>query len=151
MNHDVRLILFTLVAVVALVVLIARFRMHPFIALMLVSLAVGFYSGMQPVAIAKAFQDGVGQTLGFLGIVVGLGIILGKMLAESGGARVIADPSRAFAAMLWRCPSGSTSSRGLAPATTRFRNAVADTTTSTTAPGAGGSRTRIRRRELSTS
>src|SRR5262249_26116064 len=91
MNHEARLILFTLIAVVVLVILIARFKLHPFIALMLVSLAVGFHSGMKPVAIAKAFQDGMGQMLGFLGIVVGLGIILGKMLAESGGARVIAD------------------------------------------------------------
>src|SRR5688572_29350274 len=40
--------------------------------------------------VAKSFQDGVGATLGFIAVVVGLGTMLGKMLAESGGAEVVA-------------------------------------------------------------
>ncbi len=40
--------------------------------------------------IAKGFQEGVGVTLGFIAVVVGLGTVLGKMLAESGGAEVVA-------------------------------------------------------------
>lgn len=91
MSHAASLLLFALVAIIALVVLIARFKLHPFLGLMLVSVAIGLHSDMKLPAIAKTFQEGVGNTLGFLGVVVGLGMMLGKMLSESGGAHVIAQ------------------------------------------------------------
>jgi gluconate:H+ symporter, GntP family len=87
---DTRLILYALIAVVALIVLIARVKLHPFIALIVVSLAMGIVAGMQPLAAVKAFQDGVGATLGFIAVVVGLGTMLGKIMAESGAATRIA-------------------------------------------------------------
>src|SRR3954470_4579885 len=90
MTADARLILYALIAVIALIVLIARVKLHPFIALIVVSLIMGIAAGMQPIAAAKAFQDGVANTLGFIAIVVGLGTMLGKMMAESGAATRIA-------------------------------------------------------------
>ncbi|HMI43041.1 MAG TPA: GntP family permease [Gemmatimonadaceae bacterium] len=90
MTADARLLLYALLAVIALVVLIARLKLHPFIALVTVSLAMGVAAGMPPVAAVKAFQDGVGNVLGFIAIVVGLGTMLGKMMAESGAATRIA-------------------------------------------------------------
>jgi GntP family gluconate:H+ symporter len=87
---DTRLLLYALLAVSALVVLIARLKLHPFIALVSVSLAMGVVAGMAPLAAVKAFQDGVGNVLGFIAIVVGLGTMLGKMMAESGAATRIA-------------------------------------------------------------
>ena len=90
MSPDTRLLLFALVAVGTLVLLIARFKLHPFIALVSVSLAMGMVAGMPPAAAVKAFQDGVGTTLGFIAVVVGLGTMLGKMMAESGAATRIA-------------------------------------------------------------
>ena len=90
MTPDARLLLFALLAVGTLVVLIARLKLHPFIALVSVSLAMGVIAGMSPVAAVKAFQDGVGNTLGFIAVVVGLGTMLGKMMAESGAATRIA-------------------------------------------------------------
>jgi GntP family gluconate:H+ symporter len=88
---NARLILFALAAIIGLVVLIARFKLHPFIALMLVSIVIGVGSGMKLGSIAKTFQEGMGNTLGFLAVVVGLGLMLGRMLAESGGAHVVAQ------------------------------------------------------------
>jgi GntP family gluconate:H+ symporter len=90
MTADARLLLFALLAVTALVLLIARFKLHPFIALVSVSLTMGVIAGMSPTAAVKAFQDGVGNTLGFIAVVVGLGTMLGKMMAESGAATRIA-------------------------------------------------------------
>ncbi len=84
------LLLYALLAVIALVVLIARFRLHPFVVLIVVSIGMGLAAGMPAVAVVKAFQDGVGTSLGFIAIVVGLGTMLGKMMAESGGAARIA-------------------------------------------------------------
>jgi len=91
MNPNASLLLYALLAVVGLVVLIARFKLNAFVALIVASLGMGLASGMDLAAIARAFQDGVGAVLGSIAIVVGLGTILGKMLAESGGARVIAS------------------------------------------------------------
>ncbi len=90
MTHDTRLLLVTLAGVVGLVALVAGFRLHAFLALALASLGVGLAAGMAPLDVAKAFQDGVGATLGLIAVVVGLGTMLGKLLAESGGAAVIA-------------------------------------------------------------
>ena len=90
MSTDARLLLFALAAVIALILLIARFKLHPFIALALVSLMMGVAAGMPPLTAVKAFQDGVGNTLGFIAVVVGLGTMLGKMMAESGAATRIA-------------------------------------------------------------
>jgi GntP family gluconate:H+ symporter len=90
MTPDARLLAFALIAVSALIVLIARFKLHPFIALVAVSLGLGVAAGMPLGAAVKAFQDGVGSTLGFIAIVVGLGTMLGKLMAESGAATRIA-------------------------------------------------------------
>src|SRR5207245_6740377 len=80
------LLLYALGAVVALVVLIARFKLHPFVALIAVSLGMGTAAGMPLGRVVQAFQDGVGGVLGFIAIVVVLGTMLGKMMAECGGA-----------------------------------------------------------------
>jgi len=90
MSAESRLLLYALVAVIALIVLIATFKLHPFVALISVSLGLGVAAGMPPAAAVKAFQDGVGNTLGFIAIVVGLGTMLGKMMAEAGAAARIA-------------------------------------------------------------
>ena len=90
MTADARLLLYALLAVITLIVLIARFKLHPFVALVSVSLAMGIASGMPPGVAVKSFQDGVGNVLGFIAIVVALGTMLGKMMAESGAATRIA-------------------------------------------------------------
>jgi GntP family gluconate:H+ symporter len=90
LTPDTRLLLYALAAVGTLILLIARFKLHPFIALVGVSLGLGLAVGMPPGTVVKAFQDGVGNVLGFIAIVVGLGTMLGKMMAESGAATRIA-------------------------------------------------------------
>src|SRR6476620_2409979 len=90
MTNDTRLLVFALGAVIALILLIARLKVHPFIALVVVSLSMGVAAGMPFAAAIKAFQDGVGTALGFIAVVVGLGTMLGKMMAESGAATRIA-------------------------------------------------------------
>src|SRR5881394_3270353 len=90
MNPTTLLLLYAFGAVVALIVLIARYKLHPFIALIAVSLALGIAAGMPFPGVVKAFQDGVGTVLGFIAIVVALGTMLGKLMAESGGATRIA-------------------------------------------------------------
>ena len=89
-TSDTMLLVYALLAIVVLVMLIAQAKLHPFVALITVSIAMGIAAGMPLAAVVKALQDGVGTTLGFIAIVVGLGTMLGKMMAESGGAARIA-------------------------------------------------------------
>src|SRR3712207_1622520 len=90
MSSEARLLLYAALAVGALILLIARLRVHPFVALVGVSLAMGVVAGMAAADAVRAFQDGVGGALGFIAVVVGLGTMLGKMMAESGAATRIA-------------------------------------------------------------
>ena len=85
------LLVYALVAVIALIVLIAKFKMNSFIVLIVVSLLLGLSVGMPMGNIVKAFETGVGNALGHIALVVGLGTMLGKMMAESGGAERIAN------------------------------------------------------------
>ncbi len=78
------------IAIVGLIVLIARFKVHPFIALIVASGFLGLVTGLPLAQVVKEFQDGFGGTLGFVGVLLGLGTMLGKLMAESGGADRIA-------------------------------------------------------------
>jgi GntP family gluconate:H+ symporter len=89
-SHDAFLLISALISVLALVVLIARFKINPFIVLMTVSLALAVATGMPMPSIVKSFETGVGGTLGHIAIIVALGTMIGKMMAESGGADRIA-------------------------------------------------------------
>jgi GntP family gluconate:H+ symporter len=89
---DIQLLLTALGGVMLLVALIVtRVRMHPLIALLVVSLAVGIVAGMDIASIAGATVTGAGHTLGVVGIVIALGAMLGKILADSGVTETIAD------------------------------------------------------------
>jgi GntP family gluconate:H+ symporter len=89
-HHGALLLVAALSAIVALILLIAVYKLNPFITLFVTSLALAMVTGMPLQAIVKAFEVGVGNTLGHIAIVVGLGTMLGKMMAESGGADRIA-------------------------------------------------------------
>ena len=89
---DTRLVVTAGVVVVVVIVLItSRLRLHPFPALMVGSLALGLVSGLGASPTVDSFTDGVGGTLGDVGVVLGLGTMLGKLLAESGGADLLAE------------------------------------------------------------
>ncbi|WP_025139954.1 gluconate:H+ symporter [Achromobacter sp. DH1f] len=91
-SFDIQLLLTALVSVLVLVALIvSRIRMHPLLALLIVSLGVGFATGMEPTAIVKSLTDGAGKTLGAVGVVIALGAMLGKILADSGTTERLAN------------------------------------------------------------
>lgn len=90
LTNEQSLLLYAFIAIVILIVLIAQFKLNPFIALIVVSIGMGLAAGMAPTKIIDSLQNGVGSTLGFIALVVALGTMLGKLLAESGGAERIA-------------------------------------------------------------
>jgi GntP family gluconate:H+ symporter len=84
------LLVYAAVAIIALIVLIARYRLNPFIVITLISIGLALVAGMPPSGVVGAYETGVGKTLGHIALVVALGTMLGKMMAESGGAEQMA-------------------------------------------------------------
>ncbi len=87
---------FTLLAAVflgiaILLLLILKLRIQAFIALLISSIVVGIVAGMNPLDIIKTMQEGMGNTLGFVAVVVGLGAMFGAILEHSGGAEALAN------------------------------------------------------------
>jgi GntP family gluconate:H+ symporter len=78
-------------SIAAMILLIARLKFHAFIALILVAIVGGLAFGLGTEKTVKLVADGFGGTLGYIGIVIILGCIIGQILEETGGAREIAD------------------------------------------------------------
>lgn len=89
-SHSILLVVAGLLAVVGLILLITIVRLNPFISLLIASLALALVAGMPREAIIHSFEAGLGGTMGHIAIIVALGTMLGKMMAESGGADQIA-------------------------------------------------------------
>ncbi|WP_025332680.1 gluconate:H+ symporter [Paenibacillus sabinae] len=90
LSHNATLLVCTLVVIAFLVTLIAKYKWNPFVTLLLSALSLGLLAGMKYQDLIKSITGGLGGTLGTIAIVIGLGTMLGKMMAESGGAERIA-------------------------------------------------------------
>lgn len=90
-THDTRLVVAALVGIALIIVLIARFSVHPFLALIAGSALTGFAAGVGSQDVIGNFEDGVGSTLQEVGLLIALGAMLGRLLAESGGADQVVD------------------------------------------------------------
>ena len=80
-----------LLSITAIVLLITKLKIHPFLALLLVSIVTGLVSGMEPIRVVSSIQDGFGGTIGKIGLVIILGVLIGAFLEKSGGAMVLAN------------------------------------------------------------
>jgi Gnt-I system low-affinity gluconate transporter len=78
------------VGIVALLFWVLRCRIQAFLALVMASIIVGLLAGMEPAKLLSSLQSGMGNTLGFVATVVGLGAMLGQLLESSGAARSLA-------------------------------------------------------------
>jgi GntP family gluconate:H+ symporter len=86
-----RLVPAALLGIAVIVVLITKFKIHPFLGLTLGSLTVGAVAGVQMSAVVESFTKGFGSTAASVGTLIALGAMFGKLLADSGGADEIVD------------------------------------------------------------
>ncbi|PIB39317.1 GntP family permease [Maribacter sp. 4G9] len=84
-------LIYLLLAIVAIIFLTTRLKVHAFMALLIVSLAYGLFSGMSYSDIITSINDGFGGTLGKIGLIIVLGVIIGAFLENTGGAFAIAE------------------------------------------------------------
>ncbi|MEE9372426.1 MAG: gluconate:H+ symporter [Saprospiraceae bacterium] len=80
-----------LIGILVLVILLGYFKLDTFISFIIVSIGLGLALGIPVESISGAIQKGIGGTIGFLVIILGLGAMLGKLVAESGAAQRISD------------------------------------------------------------
>ena len=88
---DFTLIFAVFIGIIILLFLILKLRIPAFIALLIASISVGIFSGMNPLDIINTIKEGMGNTLGFVATVVGLGAMFGAILEHSGGAEALAN------------------------------------------------------------
>lgn len=91
MSDAASLMLIALSAVIILLVLIMKFRVHAFVALTLVSLLTALVTGIEVNKILPTLLGGFGSTLASVALLVGLGAMIGRLLEITGGAKVLAD------------------------------------------------------------
>ena len=83
--HDTWLLAVVGISIVVVIVLISWLKVHAFLGLMVGSFAVSILSGRPIGEAAHSFTSGLGETTGKVGILIVLGAVLGRMLADSGG------------------------------------------------------------------
>lgn len=91
MSPSLYLLLVISLIIIGLIVASSRFKMHPFVLLLLASFVVGGATGMPFLKITETVQKGFGDLIGYIGLVVVLGSILGIALEKSGAALRLAD------------------------------------------------------------
>ncbi len=83
------MIFLIIILAIALQVFLTVKKVSPFLSLLIVAILAGLSLGMQPAALLKSIETGVGSTLGGLALIICLGAILGKVLETSGAAEKI--------------------------------------------------------------
>ena len=78
------------IGILALILMILKTKIHVFLALIIASVIVGIVGGLDPIATVSAITTGFGNTLGSIGIIIGFGVMMGKMLELSGAAEKMA-------------------------------------------------------------
>ena len=85
------LITLLLLSVLFIIISTAKWKLHPFISLLLAAIGFGLLSGMPLEKINKSIVEGFGGTIGYIGIVIVAGTIIGIFLEKSGGAYTLAE------------------------------------------------------------
>jgi len=88
---EYKLLAVVLIGIAVLLFLILKLKLHAFVSLLIASILVGVLAGLEPLAIMDTIKQGMGNTLGFVATVIGLGAMFGAILEHSGGAKVIAN------------------------------------------------------------
>jgi gluconate:H+ symporter, GntP family len=84
-------VIYLFISVVLIILLTAKLKLHPFIALFLVAIFYGLFAGMPLKEIVNSINQGFGDTLGKIGLLIVLGVIIGSFLENSGGAYAMAE------------------------------------------------------------
>jgi len=86
----VRVVLGLVVAIVLILLLVTRTKVHVFLAMIIGALSAGLVAGLPPAQVLSAITSGFGGTLGSIGIIIGFGVMMGAIFEVSGAAKRMA-------------------------------------------------------------
>lgn len=87
---EIQMMLGLAVGIFLMIFLVLKTKIHTFVALIIASAATGLIGGMMPGEVVSCITGGFGSTLGSIGIVIGLGVMTGRILEVSGAAERMA-------------------------------------------------------------
>ena len=90
-DHDLQVLAVAAIGIAIIVLLIVWLKLHAFLALTVGALFVGAGSGIPLGKVTASYENGVGGVLGYVGVLIALGAMVGKLLADSGGADKVVD------------------------------------------------------------
>ena len=91
MSANVQMLIGLLIGMVLLIYMITRTKVHVFLALITSAVVIGVIGGMDLQDIVNAIPEGFGGTLGCIGIIIGFGVMLGKLLEDSKATTTMAN------------------------------------------------------------
>lgn len=80
-------VLWVIVAIVLLLFMTVKMKVHSMIALLLIAIFVAFMEGMDSVSLVKTITKGAGSTLGGVGLIIVLGAALGQLMTDCGASK----------------------------------------------------------------
>ncbi|AWK52835.1 gluconate permease [Clostridium beijerinckii] len=91
MSAQMQMVLGLIIGMVLLIYLVTKTKIHVFLALIVCAVIIGVIGGMNLTAITQAIPAGFGKTLSSIGIIIGFGVMLGKLLEDSKATNVMAN------------------------------------------------------------
>lgn len=85
------IVLYLLISVALIILLTTKLKVHPFVVLLVVAILYGIVSGMPLNQLVESVNKGFGNTMGGIGMIIILGVIIGAFLENSGGAYALAE------------------------------------------------------------
>jgi GntP family gluconate:H+ symporter len=85
------LIILLILAVTLIVISTTKFKLHPFLALLFAAILFGLAAGVSLPDLVTSINDGFGKTLGSIGLVIIIGVMIGAFLEHTGGAVRLAN------------------------------------------------------------
>lgn len=88
---NIQVILAAVFGIIVLMLLVVKFKLHPFLSLLISALVIGIGSGLDVITLGSTVEEGAGKTLQGIVLLIGLGSLFGGMLDATGGAKSLAQ------------------------------------------------------------
>lgn len=90
MTLEMQMLIGLAIGITVLILLVLKTKIHAFLALIIAASITGLIGGMEPLNVVNSITSGFGNTLASIGIVVGLGVMMGRILEVTGAAEKLA-------------------------------------------------------------
>ena len=91
MSEETRMIIGLIVGMILLIIMVVKTKVHVFPALIISAVVIGLVGGMEVKDVTQAIPDGFSKTLASIGVIIGFGVMLGKLLEDSKATKVMSD------------------------------------------------------------